>query len=91
MVYFERYILCAAPLASCHSNMARRRVLTLLLNDPTKRTLPLSVYQFFGAYGGSNWNLVFADLALAALPVVILFLFMQKQFISGLTEGAVKG
>lgn len=61
------------------------------LNDPTKRTLPLSVYQFFGAYGGSNWNLVFADLALAALPVVILFLFMQKQFISGLTEGAVKG
>lgn len=61
------------------------------LNDPSKRTLPLSVYQFFGAYGGSNWNLVFADLALAALPVIILFLFMQKQFISGLTEGAVKG
>lgn len=61
------------------------------LNDPAKRTLPLSVYQFFGMYGGSNWNLVFADLTLAALPVVLLFLFMQKQFISGLTEGAVKG
>ena len=61
------------------------------LNDPTKRTLPLSVYQFFGMYGGSNWNLVFADLTLAALPVILLFLFMQKQFISGLTEGAVKG
>lgn len=61
------------------------------LNDPQKRTLPLSVYQFFGAYGGSSWNLVFADLAVAALPVVILFLFMQKEFISGLTEGAVKG
>ncbi len=61
------------------------------LNDPSKRTMPLSVYQFFGMYGGSNWNLVFADLALAALPVIILFLLMQKQFISGLTEGAVKG
>ena len=61
------------------------------LNDPAKRTLPLSVYQFFGMYGGSNWNLVFADLTLAALPVVLLFLFMQKQLISGLTEGAVKG
>lgn len=60
------------------------------LNNPAKRTLPLSVYQFFGMYGGSNWNLVFADLVLAALPVVILFLFMQKQFIAGLTEGAVK-
>lgn len=61
------------------------------LNDPAKRTLPLSVYQFFGMYGGSNWNLVFADLTLAALLVILLFLFMQKQFISGLTEGAVKG
>lgn len=61
------------------------------LNDPSKRTLPLSVYQFFGMYGGSNWNLVFADLTLAALPVILMFLFMQKQFISGLTEGAVKG
>lgn len=61
------------------------------LNNPTKRTLPLSVYQFFGMFGGSNWNLVFADLVLAALPVVILFLLMQKEFISGLTEGAVKG
>lgn len=61
------------------------------LSDPTKRTLPLSVYQFFGMYGGSNWNLVFADLTLAALPVVLLFLIMQKQFMDGLTEGAVKG
>lgn len=61
------------------------------LSDPTKRTLPLSVYQFFGMYGGSNWNLVFADLTLAALPVVLLFLIMQKQFMNGLTEGAVKG
>lgn len=61
------------------------------LNNPTKRTLPLSVYQFFGMYGGSNWNLVFADLVIAALPIIILFLLMQKEFISGLTEGAVKG
>lgn len=61
------------------------------LNNPEKRTMPLSVYQFFGMFGGSKWNLVFADLVLAALPVVILFLFMQKEFISGLTEGAVKG
>jgi raffinose/stachyose/melibiose transport system permease protein len=61
------------------------------LNNPLKRTMPLSVYQFFGMYGGSNWNYVFADLTLATLPIVILFIFMQKQFISGLTEGAVKG
>lgn len=60
------------------------------LIDPSKWTMPLSVYQFFGMYSGSNWNLVFADLIMTVLPVVILFLFAQKHIIDGLTEGAVK-
>jgi ABC-type sugar transport system, permease component len=60
------------------------------LSDPSKWTMPLSVYQFYGMYGGSSWNLVFADLTLTALPVLILYLFGQKYLISGLTEGAVK-
>lgn len=61
------------------------------LIDPSKWTMPLSVYQFFGMYSGSNWNLVFADLIMTVLPVIILFLFAQKYIIEGLTEGAVKG
>lgn len=60
------------------------------LTDPSKWTMPLSVYQFFGMYSGSNWNLVFADLVMTMLPVIILFLFAQKYIIKGLTEGAVK-
>lgn len=60
------------------------------LIDSSKWTMPLSVYQFFGMYSGSNWNLVFADLIMTILPVVILFLFAQKHIIEGLTEGAVK-
>lgn len=60
------------------------------LIDPSKWTMPLSVYQFFGMYSGSNWNLVFADLVMTVLPVIILFLFAQKYIIEGLTEGAVK-
>lgn len=60
------------------------------LTDPSKWTMPLSVYQFFGQYSGSNWNLVFADLIMTALPVLILYLFAQKYIIAGLTEGAVK-
>ncbi len=61
------------------------------LIDPSKWTMPLSVYQFFGMYSGSNWNLVFADLIMTVLPVIILFLFAHKYIIEGLTEGAVKG
>ena len=60
------------------------------LTDPSKWTMPLSVYQFFGMYSGSNWNLVFADLVMTMMPVLILFIFAQKYIIKGLTEGAIK-
>lgn len=60
------------------------------LNNPDKWTMPLSVYQFFGMYSGSNWNLVFANLVLTALPVLVIYLFSQRYIVSGLTAGAVK-
>ena len=59
------------------------------LPDPSKWTMPLSVYGFFGRYS-SSWNLVFADLTLTALPVVILYLVAQRYVVSGLLVGAVK-
>lgn len=55
-----------------------------------KWTMPLTVYNFFGRYS-REWNLVFADLILTALPVAILYLFCQKYIVSGLTAGSVKG
>ena len=60
------------------------------LNTSQKWTMPLTVYNFFGQYS-SDWNYVFADLVLTALPVVILYLFLQKYVVSGMTSGAVKG
>ena len=60
------------------------------LSSPSKWTMPLSVYQFFGQFSKSNWNYVFADLTLTILPVFIVFLFAQKHIINGLTEGSVK-
>lgn len=59
-------------------------------NSSSKWTMPLTVYNFFGQYA-SNWNYVFADLVLTALPITILYLFCQKYVISGATAGAVKG
>ena len=60
------------------------------LSSPSKWTMPLSVYQFFGQFSKSNWNYVFADLTLTILPVFVVFLFAQKHIIDGLTEGSVK-
>lgn len=55
-----------------------------------KWTMPLTVYNFFGQYS-SNWNYVFADLILTALPITILYLLCQKYVVAGATAGAVKG
>lgn len=61
----------------------------LLLREPSVQTIPLGLVAFFQQYG-SLWNLYFAALAMTTLPVVIVFLLMQRQFIAGLTAGAVK-
>jgi len=55
-----------------------------------KWTLPLSVYQFYGQYY-SNWNYVFADIVISAIPVVVLFLVAQKYIVAGMVSGALKG
>jgi len=59
-------------------------------NNSKNWTMPLTVYNFFGQYF-SNWNYVFADLVLTALPITILYLFSQKFIVAGLTAGSVKG
>lgn len=54
------------------------------------KTVPLGMTNFFGQYQ-TDWNYLFAGLTLATLPTLIMYLFMSKQFIKGLTAGAVKG
>lgn len=62
----------------------------LLLRKPELQTIPLGLVSFFQQYD-SLWNLYFAALMITTLPVIIVFLLMQRQFIAGLTAGAVKG
>ncbi len=62
----------------------------LLLRKPELQTIPLGLVSFFQQYD-SMWNLYFAALMITTLPVIIVFLLMQRQFIAGLTAGAVKG
>lgn len=62
----------------------------LLITDTDKRTLPLAVLSFRGEFF-SNYSMIFTSLMVAALPMVIMYLFMQRSFIAGLTAGAVKG
>lgn len=59
-------------------------------SSSSKWTLPMSVYNFYGLYF-RDWNYVFADLIITALPMVVLYLSAQKYIVSGLTAGSVKG
>ncbi|HPJ02025.1 MAG TPA: carbohydrate ABC transporter permease [Candidatus Limiplasma sp.] len=54
------------------------------------KTITTGIYNAIGTYT-SKWNLVFANVLLASLPIIIAYLFMQKIFMKGLTSGAVKG
>jgi raffinose/stachyose/melibiose transport system permease protein len=62
----------------------------ILTRDENVRTVTYGVSLLFGQYQ-TDWNAILSTLSLASLPVLILYLLMSKQFIKGLTAGAVKG
>ncbi len=60
----------------------------MILSD-AKRTVPVGFSGIIGQYQ-VDWGLLLAGASLAILPVVILFAFIGRWFVAGLTEGAVK-
>ena len=62
----------------------------VVLNSDKLWTLPRGTMQFQGQYG-QDLSLVSAFVALSALPTIIFYLFAERQIVSGLTAGAVKG
>jgi raffinose/stachyose/melibiose transport system permease protein len=62
----------------------------IFITDERAKTVLLGVTRLFGQYQ-TDWSKVLAVLTLSAIPVLALYLMMSKQFIKGLTAGAVKG
>ena len=62
----------------------------IFITDDRSKTLLLGVTRLFGQYQ-TDWSRVLAVLTLSAIPVILMYLMMSKQFIKGLTAGAVKG
>lgn len=54
------------------------------------KTIPVAVQSFIGSYV-TEWNMVMAAALLAIIPMIIFFLFGQKQIVQGMIDGAVKG
>lgn len=62
----------------------------LLLGNVSGTTITLGIYRAIGPYQ-TDYGVVFTFVILASLPILIIFLSMQKKFINGLIAGAVKG
>ncbi|MEM8873401.1 MAG: carbohydrate ABC transporter permease [Planctomycetota bacterium] len=62
----------------------------IVLQSPEKFPLSVAINQLRGIYG-IDYGLIMAGTLVAILPVLVLFLMLQKEFIAGLTAGAVKG
>ncbi|GLI26460.1 sn-glycerol-3-phosphate transport system permease protein UgpE [Agromyces rhizosphaerae] len=64
---------------------------TVYLQTPELFTLPQALTRYTDAYGGEMWNIQLAAATLTALPVLIVFVFAQKQFVEGLAQTGLKG
>ncbi|MER6303551.1 carbohydrate ABC transporter permease [Kitasatospora sp. NPDC001539] len=64
--------------------------LVLWLNKEQGKTLPLWLSSFKTAFG-NDWGATMAASTMFAIPVLILFIFLQRKAVGGLTDGAVKG
>ncbi|SHF29727.1 carbohydrate ABC transporter membrane protein 2, CUT1 family [Caldanaerobius fijiensis DSM 17918] len=62
---------------------------SLVLMVPEQRTLPLSVFYFYGTYT-IEYGLATAGLVLAIIPVIIVYIIMQKHIIKGVLQGSIK-
>ena len=64
---------------------------TFFLQSRSKQNIPQALSVFFQQFAGAKWHLMSATAVIAIVPVIVIFLIFQKQFVKGLSDGALKG
>lgn len=62
----------------------------VLLNNESHSTVQLAVNRLFGMYN-SRWDVALPALSMSMLPIIIVFLLMQRKIVGGVMAGAIKG
>lgn len=62
----------------------------LMLSSKSKLTLPLALMQFRGEYV-TNYPMLLAGVLITAVPMIALFVMLQRYFVAGMTAGSLKG
>jgi multiple sugar transport system permease protein len=63
----------------------------VFLSTPEKFTLPQALTHFVDAYGGPMWDVQLSAASMAAIPVLLVFVLAQRQFVEGLAYTGLKG
>ena len=61
----------------------------IFITEDAKKTIPVGMLSLFGEHS-ADWGALFAGLTLSSLPMLVLFFIASKQFMEGLTAGAIK-
>jgi len=84
-------VLAVVALISFVSTLNEFIIVSQLMQTLDHQTLPVGLRQFIDKQYEEQWGIFSAGVLLAAIPVVLLFAFLQRYIVSGLTSGAVKG
>ncbi|QTX03656.1 sugar ABC transporter permease [Agromyces archimandritae] len=83
-------ILAVVGLLSFIGTTSEFVIASIMLTDPESQTLAVGLYSLISGFQSQNWGVFAAGAVIAALPVMLLFLFLQRYIVGGLTAGAVK-
>lgn len=84
-------ILAVVALLSFIASFSEYVIAKLVLSTDRNWTLAVSLYTLVSDPKEPHWDLFAAGAIISAVPVLVLFLFLQRYIVSGLTSGAVKG
>jgi arabinogalactan oligomer / maltooligosaccharide transport system permease protein len=84
-------VLAVIALISFITTLNEYVIASVILQTTQKLTLPLGLYQYIDQQFGKHWGPFAAGVLLAAIPAALLFTFLQRYIVQGLTAGAVKG
>jgi len=83
-------ILAVVGLLSFVASTSEFVIASVVLQQPSTQTLAVGLYQFVTQETSKSWTLFAAGAVISAIPVMALFLFLQRFIIGGLTAGSVK-
>ena len=84
-------VLAVVGLFSFVATLNEFAIVSALIGTKNNFTLPLGMRGFIDQQYGQHWGPFAAGVLIAAVPAVILFQFLQRYIVSGLTQGGVKG